>query len=841
MLDTARKDTGRTHLSDQHSQEEDLIEKMTKATVTDSEEQKELNIREPHEDEDTSDSNIKELNALVSDIDKLNIKTQDADDDDEVLERGPTGGIAVMQPSINNMAHKNIPMGPMCDDIPPQTYTNQVGMKGNRRTLDDADAQPNKFFRPPTDYDFNQQLSQSFQFGNQQNFLGCYNGPNDLNQGIGQLNQANQMFGQPNFAFGVDQAMTTTKMVSSTKMSGGTVQSPVSSGTEMFANNCIADGLLAEIEGRPAIPTNTGNLPNFAPTTGQFTNNFDDKLFNSKSFKEMRRRSDPDSGLDSDTGSPWSEHAPSPSNSTYTSPPSVESGCGRSPLHESQPNQGGSPPKYPGVTSPGLYRATPSPANTSGYGSPGQPQFDDSDIYDSELLDDALAVIHDDMIQMEKKRPANDVRQQPLSHQPIPNNLSAPHVINQGQPMPPVSMVPKPVMMSTNQITPMTTAMLPPQQLSFPVTCASGTQPQQIIILPQAQTTQPVCVLLPFQQKPVPPKKKTGTQYKPILPKICQPPNSSVTSGGMMTSTCTSKTSVTMSNNKHVTNSRVGIPSNSPANQQNKLLMIARRTVADIPRDDLTRSDDEGDTYLHIAVCKTDKYMVQALLERLHREKLESLVDKENHKRQTPLFLAVFINQSVMVDMFIRFQANVNSLAQNLSSDGSTTEVKSAIHVAASHGSEYHRTLQELLKAKDISINIVNNYGQTALHCAILAHGKLKRNSQERIDSKEIIKTLIKKGADASAQDKKSGKTPLMYAIEKKSPELVDTILASVGPDKVKNVVKTQAFDGSSCLKIAEGLRGSFEIEIWNKLWNNLHTAASGATSRMQFQIQPEY
>lgn len=56
--------------------------------------------------------------------------------------------------------------------------------------------------------------------------------------------------------------------------------------------------------------------------------------------------------------------------------------------------------------------------------------------------------------------------------------------------------------------------------------------------------------------------------------------------------------------------------------------------------------------------------MVQALLERLHREKLETLVDKENLKRQTPLFLAVFINQPVMVAMFIRFQANVNSLAQ---------------------------------------------------------------------------------------------------------------------------------------------------------------------------------
>lgn len=48
---------------------------------------------------------------------------------------------------------------------------------------------------------------------------------------------------------------------------------------------------------------------------------------------------------------------------------------------------------------------------------------------------------------------------------------------------------------------------------------------------------------------------------------------------------------------------------------------------------------------------------------------------------------------------------------QNRSGDGMTTEVKAAIHVAASQGKDYQKTLIELLRAKDISINIVNNYG----------------------------------------------------------------------------------------------------------------------------------
>ena len=42
--------------------------------------------------------------------------------------------------------------------------------------------------------------------------------------------------------------------------------------------------------------------------------------------------------------------------------------------------------------------------------------------------------------------------------------------------------------------------------------------------------------------------------------------------------------------------------------------------------------------------------------------------------------------------------------------------------------------------------------GQTALHCAILAHGKPKKNGEGSIDSIPIIQALIKKGADPSAQ-----------------------------------------------------------------------------------------
>ena len=49
---------------------------------------------------------------------------------------------------------------------------------------------------------------------------------------------------------------------------------------------------------------------------------------------------------------------------------------------------------------------------------------------------------------------------------------------------------------------------------------------------------------------------------------------------------------------------------------------------------------------------------------------------------------------------------------QSMSADHTTTEVKAALHVAASHGDDYLETLKQLLKAQDINNNIVNNYGR---------------------------------------------------------------------------------------------------------------------------------
>ena len=57
-----------------------------------------------------------------------------------------------------------------------------------------------------------------------------------------------------------------------------------------------------------------------------------------------------------------------------------------------------------------------------------------------------------------------------------------------------------------------------------------------------------------------------------------------------------------------------------------------------------------------------------------------------------------------------------------------------------------------------------------------------------------------------------------MYAIVCKHISLVETILSVVEPSNIRNLVTTQAFDGSSCLKIAEETKKYFNTCDFTRL-----------------------
>ncbi|XP_069115493.1 uncharacterized protein [Argopecten irradians] len=421
---------------------------------------------------------------------------------------------------------------------------------------------------------------------------------------------------------------------------------------------------------------------------------------------------------------------------------------------------------------------------------------------------------------------------------PLQNIQPVPNAMPPAQNRIPVTLVPNmmpmPAPMPINSKLPMTTAMTTPVMTQQPVS-----QAQMVLMPPGNQVTgtgiqqkgnmvQPPMIIIVNNQNM---NQAAGKKQQPAKPlkKILPKPGTSIPDSSKL-----ANTAPVMSRNLNEARPVVPKPGqNQQTIYRQNLLNMARRTVADISRDRLRYQDDEGDTYLHVAVCKTDASMVQALIERLCREKLEVMIDATNCKRQTPLYLAVAANQPLMVHSLVAKNANPCSMAQVYSTDGKTREVKTPLHVASSNGHTYLSTLQELIRSPAINLNIVNSEGHTALHCAILAHRRQNKNGQY-IDSVPIIETLVKAGADPTSQDKKNGKTPLMYAIEKRDTALVERMLSMFeSGEKLRNIIKFQTLDGSTCIKIAEGLKADFQPDNWQRLLNTLNAALNGDPPRV--------
>ncbi|XP_056617944.1 B-cell lymphoma 3 protein [Triplophysa dalaica] len=208
----------------------------------------------------------------------------------------------------------------------------------------------------------------------------------------------------------------------------------------------------------------------------------------------------------------------------------------------------------------------------------------------------------------------------------------------------------------------------------------------------------------------------------------------------------------------------------------------SERPLADIAA--ATHQDEDGDTPLHIAVVKENGELVWWLIEifrRAHRD-----LDIFNNLRQTPLHLAVITHQLNLVKALLDAGADPGALDRH----GQT-----ALHLCCEHGEAncLDVILRHYLHNPSPHLEIRNYEGLTPLHLAV----------QNR--DKKLAKILLDRGAEINSGDNKSGRSPLMHAVENDCIDMVSLLIES------RCDVNAQSYSGNTALHSACG-RGRIEI-----------------------------
>ncbi|KAI4534663.1 hypothetical protein MG293_015523 [Ovis ammon polii] len=190
-----------------------------------------------------------------------------------------------------------------------------------------------------------------------------------------------------------------------------------------------------------------------------------------------------------------------------------------------------------------------------------------------------------------------------------------------------------------------------------------------------------------------------------------------------------------------------------------------------------TRADEDGDTPLHIAVVQGNLPAVHRLLNLFQHGGRE--LDIYNNLRQTPLHLAVITTLPSVVRLLVMAGASPMALDRH----GQT-----AAHLACEHRSPAClRALLDSAAGGTMDLEARNYDGLTALHVAV------------NTECQEAVLLLLEHGADIDAVDIKSGRSPLIHAVENNSLSMVQLLLQH-GAN-----VNAQMYSGSSALHSASG------------------------------------
>ncbi|XP_045148616.1 B-cell lymphoma 3 protein [Echinops telfairi] len=190
-----------------------------------------------------------------------------------------------------------------------------------------------------------------------------------------------------------------------------------------------------------------------------------------------------------------------------------------------------------------------------------------------------------------------------------------------------------------------------------------------------------------------------------------------------------------------------------------------------------TRADEDGDTPLHIAVVQGNLPVINRLVNLFQHGARE--LDTYNNLRQTPLHLAVITTLPSVVRLLVMAGASPMALDRH----GQT-----AVHLACEHRSPTClRALLDSAAPGTVDLEARNYDGLTALHVAV------------NTECHEAVLLLLERGADIDAMDIKSGRSPLIHAVENNSLSVVQLLLQH-GAN-----VNAQMYSGSSALHSASG------------------------------------
>ncbi|XP_026872048.1 NF-kappa-B inhibitor epsilon [Electrophorus electricus] len=186
---------------------------------------------------------------------------------------------------------------------------------------------------------------------------------------------------------------------------------------------------------------------------------------------------------------------------------------------------------------------------------------------------------------------------------------------------------------------------------------------------------------------------------------------------------------------------------------------------------------EDGDTILHLAIIHEGEAFSHQLIAVFPKE----VLDIQNDLSQTPLHLAVYLDQPFVVKALVERGACLELQDQ----DGNTP-----LHMACQHGRLECATKMicnisatELVRVFDVQ----NWRGLTCLHVATL-------HRQHR-----LVRLLIKKGVDLNIQEGTSGKTALHMAVEVHDVDMV-TLLLNKGAN-----VDAAMLNGCTALHLAIG------------------------------------